>query len=218
MSRRRRAALLAGSPVVRSPVVRSPVVRSLVIWPLAALLLAGCSADDGGVADYADSGDGGYVQVSQSSSWYEPDGRGAAVDFTATEADGTTVSTAELRGQVVVLNFWYAGCPPCRSEAPTLAEVANEYTEGTVTFLGVNVRDDAATVEAFETSFEVPYPSVLDADSGDVQLALAETVPANATPATIVLDTRGRVAARMLGQLESAAQLSGYIDALLEEG
>jgi thiol-disulfide isomerase/thioredoxin len=180
--------------------------------------LAGCTSEDG-VTGVANDPDTGYVPVGQSSSWYQPTERATGVDFTATSTEGERIDTDDLRGRVVVLNFWYATCPPCRSEAPMLTAAAAGYDESRVVFLGVNVRDtDAASVRAFEKRFEVGYPSVLDADTGEVQLAVASTVPANATPSTLVLDRKGRVAARVLGPLESAAQLGGFIDAALEEG
>lgn len=191
------------------------VARAAAGAAVLALALTGCSSGDGGIADAANDKDNGYVGVDSSSAYYDPGKRGDAVEFTTETSDGQKVSTADYAGKVVVLNFWYATCPPCRTEAPTLEKVYEEYASKGVVFLGVNVRDDAATTASFEKKFGVTYPSVLDADTGDVQYALAGTVPANATPSTVVLDTKGRVAARMLGQLESDAQLSGYIDAEL---
>jgi thiol-disulfide isomerase/thioredoxin len=193
------------------------VKRALAAAAFVVLALAGCSSNDGGIADTANNPDAGYVTVKGSDSFYGPEDRADPVDFTATTTDGETVDAADYRGKVLVLNFWYATCPPCRTEAPILDEVSNAYPSEDVVFLGVNVRDDAATANTFDESFGIDYPSVLDADTGNVQFALAKTIPANATPSTLVLDTEGRVAARMIGELESAAQLGGYIDAALDE-
>ena len=62
----------------------------------------------------------------------------------------------------------------------------------------MNLRDERATAEAFERTFEIPYPSVADKDGG-VLMALSAYVPPQAVPTTLVLDAQGRVAARILG-------------------
>lgn len=191
--------------------------RALAAAALVLVALTGCTSGASGVTDVANDPDQNYVG-GNGSTFYAAADRGDAVDFTSSSIDGATVSATDYRGQVLVLNFWYASCPPCRSEAPDLVSVSNDYSSKGVSFLGVNVRDGAPDATAFDTKFGVPYPSVLDADTGDVQLALSLTVPPNATPSTLVIDTQGRVAARILGQVESAAELSGYIDAVLEEG
>ena len=111
---------------------------------VAALALAGCTADplaqqylDGSNKGYI-SGDGTVTEVK------EPD-RGEPVSFTGTDEKGDTVSSADYAGQVLVLNFWYAGCAPCRAEAPDLEKLNGEFAGKGAEFLGVNVRDQAAT-------------------------------------------------------------------------
>jgi peroxiredoxin len=70
-----------------------------------------------------------------------------------------------------------------------------------VAFYGVNLRDEKGTAEAFEQSFKLTYPSFNDKD-GQVLLAMSGAVPPGAVPTTIVLDKQGRVASRVLGQLD----------------
>ena len=125
---------------------------------------------------------------------------------TATELDG-----------VVVLNFWYAGCPPCRVEAPDLQAVYEEYGDD-VTFVGVNIRDSAATAASFEKEFGVEYDSILDVSTRDVLSAFAGQVPPSAVPTTLVLDADGRVAARISGLLPSQTTLADILDDVLAEG
>jgi peroxiredoxin len=178
----------------------------------AALVLTGCSSDTGGLAkQYGNgttqnyiSGDGAVTEVAT-------DDRSGAVDFSAEDTDGDTVSSKALRGKVVVLNFWYASCPPCRAEAKYLNTVHDAYQGKDVAFVGVNVRDERGTAAAFERHFGVDYPTVLDAKSGAVQLALSGQIAPNAVPATIVLDKRGRVAARVLGAVDSASILDTLV-------
>jgi peroxiredoxin len=113
------------------------------------------------------------------------------------------VDLATWRGDVVVLNFWYAGCPPCRAEAPDLVALATDYEARGVRLLGVNSRDDAGTAQAFERTFAIPYPSLDDAQSRAVA-ALQGVVGVRAMPTTVVLDREGRVAARVIGRAEAS--------------
>ncbi|NII51178.1 redoxin family protein [Frigoribacterium endophyticum] len=69
-------------------------------------------------------------------------------------------------------------------------------------FLGVNVRDQPTTADAFTQRFDVTYPTATDVNTGSVQLAFAGKTAPNATPATFVLDAKGRVSARVLGSVD----------------
>ncbi|SIL33066.1 thiol-disulfide isomerase-like thioredoxin [Mycobacteroides abscessus subsp. abscessus] len=70
-------------------------------------------------------------------------------------------------------------------------------------FYGVNVRDERGTAEAFENNFKIKYKSFKDAD-GKVLYNLSKFVPAQAVPTTLILDAQGRVAARILGEIDSS--------------
>lgn len=165
---------------------------------LGAVVLAACSPEEDNLTQQANAGgDTGYIAGDGSVTEYPEQERGEPVDFSGTLFDGTQVDSEQLRGKPVLLNFWYAGCAPCRKEAPDLVELAHEF-EDRVDFYGVNVRDERATAEAFERTFEIPYPSFEDRDGG-VLLDLSAVVPPQAVPTTIVLDDQGRVAARILG-------------------
>lgn len=93
----------------------------------------------------------------------------------------------ELRGTPVVVNFWGSWCPPCRDEAPHLADLAREF-EGRVQFLGVNFRDARKSARDFIREFDLPFPSIFDPDY--------EILPALGYvgwPVTLVYDAEGRV-------------------------
>ncbi len=132
----------------------------------------------------------GYVGGDGTVRWVAPAKRTGAVALSGSTTDGTTVSVADWRGKLVVVNVWYASCAPCRIEAPDLAAIATATPD--VQFLGINTRDDAAAAQAFEKKFETPYPSLLDASTGAALLALRGTIPPQAVPSTVVLDTEGR--------------------------
>jgi thiol-disulfide isomerase/thioredoxin len=115
------------------------------------------------------------------------------------------------------VNVWYAGCAPCRVEAPLLQQVSEEVADEGVAFVGVNVRDQAATAASFEDDFGITYPSIVDVNDGGAQFAFAGDVPPAAVPTTIVLDKQGRVAARILGQLTDASILEAIVRDLVAE-
>ena len=181
----------------------------------AALALAGCSGGDGTAGD-TDVADQGYVSGDGSFTQWAAADREGPVEVAGTDYAGEAVDVADWRGDVVVLNTWYAACPPCREEAPDLVDIAHEYADAGVHLLGVNGVDDAGAAEPFQTSFEVPYPSIDDRDKQAIA-ALQGIVPIQATPTTVVLDRDGKVAARIVGLAEGST-LRAMIDEVLAEG
>jgi thiol-disulfide isomerase/thioredoxin len=125
---------------------------------------------------------------------------------------------SDFDGQVLVVNFWYAGCAPCRAEAPDLEALSQKYEGAGASFLGVNIYDGADTSLAFARNFGVSYPSLLDAREGTIRLAFAGNIPPKAVPTTFVLDTEGRIAARILGQLQERSILDTIVRDLVAEG
>jgi thiol-disulfide isomerase/thioredoxin len=136
-----------------------------------------------------------------------------AVEFSGPTVDGATFRSSAAKGHALVVNFWYAGCGPCRAEAPDLVALERQWAAKGVRFVGVNVRDEAGQAEPFQSTYKVPYPSILDAGSGAVQLAFARSgaLKPNAIPTTVVLDKEGRVASTVLGELPGRSVLSSLI-------
>ncbi|KAA9158147.1 TlpA family protein disulfide reductase, partial [Microbacterium lushaniae] len=143
--------------------------------------------------------------------------RGEPVEFAGVTETGDEVSDADYAGQVLVVNFWYAACGPCIVEAPRLEEAYESFDGQDVAFLGVNTYDQAATAASFARDNGVSYPSVIDVNGGAVKLAFAEHAPLTATPVTLVLDTEGRVAARIIGELPEASILQAIVRDVLAE-
>lgn len=146
-----------------------------------------------------------------------PQDRGTVVNLAGTLDTGEQIVAGKWTGTVVVANFWYAGCAPCRAEARDLEAVYTKFQKQGVIFVGVNVRDQPATAKTFATEFGITYPSYLDADTGTLQLAFAGKIAPNAVPTTVVIDRKGRVASRILGQLQSQSILEALIRDALEE-
>lgn len=182
-----------------------------------ALVLAGCSSDP--LAEqYREGSNKGYIAGDGSVTEISVNERGDAVEFTGTTESGESISSTNYTGEVVVVNFWYASCAPCRAEAPDLQKLYEEFAGKGASFLGVNVRDQAANAIAFNETYGITYPSVMDVDDGSMQLSFSGSIPPNAVPTTLVLDAQGRVAARILGQISSPSILETLIRDTIAEG
>lgn len=187
---------------------------------LAAMLtLAGCgNGGDDLAKQWQESSDKGYISGNGTSASFALSERTEPVEFSGDVENGDTFSSSDTLGHVTVVNFWYAGCAPCRAEAPDLVAAYDEFTPQGVQFLGVNTRDQVAQAEQFAEEFGVEYPSIMDMPGGrSVQRAFAGQVPLNAVPTTLILDSEGRVAHRVLGQLAGESQLSTLIKETLQE-
>jgi len=187
-----------------------------VVVAFAALTTVSCSSANESLAEqYQNGSEEGYISGDGSTVEIPADNRDEPITYDATLDTGDTVSSSDFAGSVYVVNFWYSSCPPCRLEAPDLAQLSEEYTE--VPFLGVNVLDTAQTSLTFAEEFGVPYPSVVDATTAGVQLAFAGSVPPNAVPTTLVVDREGRVAARISGLVRDPSILAAMIDSVIAE-
>ncbi|MFT4028271.1 MAG: TlpA disulfide reductase family protein [Protaetiibacter sp.] len=183
------------------------------------VFLAGCTGQTDDLAgQYESGGGGGYISGDGRIVQLAADDREAPVDFAGTLDTGDAFDSSDTRGSVVIVNFWYASCPPCREEAPDLATLHSQYAESDVVMVGVNVSDTAEVALGFEEKFAVGYPSIIDAGDNAVQLAFAGGAYApNAVPTTLLLDKQGRVAARFSGLLESPDVVADIVDELLAE-
>ena len=120
---------------------------------------------------------------------------------------GTTIDLSADRGHPVVLDFWASWCGPCREEQPETNTLAATYMKKGVRFIGVDIRDDRANATAFVSEFGVAYPSLFDPGSD-----AAAAFNVDAPPTTIVVDARGNIRVRDLGNLND---IGPTLDALL---
>ena len=196
--------------------MRRRVVAATALALVSGAVLAGCTEDP--LADQYRSGSNkGYISGDGTVTEIAAADRSDPIVFSGTDENGEAIDSADLAGRVVVVNFWYASCAPCRAEAADLESVNAEFDGQDVSFVGVNVRDQAPQAAAFATTYGITYPSIVDVD-GSAQLAFSGKVPPNAVPTTLVLDRDGRVASRILGQLQEASILSTLVgDTLAEE-
>ena len=143
---------------------------------------------------------------------YEASDRDPAPPIEGRTLDDTDFALADLTGRIVVVNVWGSWCGPCRAETPELVRVALEHEDEGVRFIGIDTRDRLAAAQAFVRKFKVPYPSLFDAD-GRVLQPLAQLIPTAAVPSTLVVDTEGRIAARVIGRI-TYPTLDGLLDDL----
>ncbi|SJM55764.1 TlpA disulfide reductase family protein [Gulosibacter sp. 10] len=181
----------------------------------AALLLVGCS-NEGFAEQYAADSEQGYVAGDGSWEVIPPADRQAPVEYSGEDEHGETLGSEQFAGDVVVMNFWYAACPPCRLEAADLEQTHQDYQDEGVQFVGVNVYDQAPTALSFAEEFGVTYPSILDVETASVRLAFSDNVPPQAIPSTLVIDRDGAVAAVIRGVADPSV-LASMIDTVLEE-
>lgn len=187
--------------------MRRPIVHIAIFLSASVLVLTGCSADP--------ATDAGFVSGDGSVTILDPESRTQAPEVVGIDLDGNSLSTADFPGEILVLNVWASWCAPCRAEAPALEEVAAEYAGKGVQLIGLNTRDSLASAKKFIENYGVSFPSIVDTD-GRLQLLFNETLPPQAIPSTIVIDSKGLVAARALGAVD-ASTLSGIVDQLQRE-
>lgn len=185
----------------------------LVTVALALATVTGCTAGSDAVSQDV-KGAPGYAEGDASTTWVQPGDREQVNGVSGETLDGTRLDLASLRGHVVVVNFWFANCVPCRTEAQSLGGVYADRKAQGVRFLGIDVRDGRAVAQAFVAEHHVAYPTILDPD-GTLGLRFPN-LPPNATPTTIVLDRQGRIAARHSGSILYTT-LRGLVDDALAE-
>jgi cytochrome c biogenesis protein CcmG/thiol:disulfide interchange protein DsbE len=123
-----------------------------------------------------------------------------------------TVDLADLRGQVVVVNFWASWCLECRDEHPALSAAWGRYRERGVVFVGVLFEDTVDDGLAFADAFETDWPLVEDPGS-----RTAIDFGVFGVPETFVIAPDGTVAAKRVGPVDYA-WLTSQIDAALRAG
>jgi peroxiredoxin len=142
-----------------------------------------------------------------------PAANSRAPDFTLHAADGRNVRLEELRGQVVLVNFWATWCGPCRAEMPRLNELYGKYRKSGVVLLGINIDDDPATALATAQKLNVSFPVLLDTDKKVSKLYDLSTMPS-----TVVIDRDGKVRLLHRGYREGTeAEYEQAIRGLLKE-
>jgi peroxiredoxin len=111
-----------------------------------------------------------------------------APDFTLPAMDGSELRLSELKGQVVMVNFWATWCGPCRQEMPLLQQLQAKYEPLGFTLVGINVEPDSAGARAWLRNSPVTFPILFDR-----QNQVAERFGVQGMPSSVFIDRAGKV-------------------------
>ncbi len=114
--------------------------------------------------------------------------KGPAKDFTLKSTKGKNVRLSDLRGRVVMLNFWASWCGPCRQEMPLLDKLSQRYESAGFTLLGVNVEADKSAADGLLKEIPVSFPVLYDPTS-----KVSEMYKVEAMPSTVMIDCDGNL-------------------------
>jgi peroxiredoxin len=111
-----------------------------------------------------------------------------APNFTLKSTTGANFRLSELRGEVVMINFWATWCPPCRQEMPVLEKLYSRYRNLGFQLLGVSIDEKSAKAKNMAKRLKVNYPILFDSAK-----SVSELYDVDAMPTTVMVDRDGRV-------------------------
>lgn len=133
-----------------------------------------------------------------------------APDFVLTSFEGETHNTADLRGQVILINFWASWCQPCEEEAAFLEQVYQEYRDQGVVFLGVDYVDTEPEARAYLARFAISYPN-----GPDLRTEISQAFRIRGVPETYIVDSQGTLVSRKIGPYASLGEIEAAIEAAM---
>ena len=135
-----------------------------------------------------------------------------APDINLTTFEGEQFRLSDLRGKVVLINFWASWCKPCEEEAADLEAAWRYYKpRGDVVFLGVDYVDTEPEAKAYLKKFDITYPN-----GPDLRTSASQAFRIRGVPETYILAPDGKLTGVQIGPFTSLAQIKAMIDPLLE--
>jgi cytochrome c-type biogenesis protein len=138
------------------------------------------------------------------------DAAAPAPDVELTTTDGKPLKLSELKGQVVLLNFWATWCVPCRSEIPSLNAMEKDLGARGFKVLGVSTSDSADLIREYQKDVRQDY-TVAVGDDG-----VANKYSVGVLPTTFIIDREGRIREKIIGE-KTRAFFEARIKPLLDE-
>jgi cytochrome c biogenesis protein CcmG/thiol:disulfide interchange protein DsbE len=135
----------------------------------------------------------------------------APLDFTLPEMNGGEVNLADLKGNVVIINFWATWCGPCKIEIPWFVDFQRQYKDDGLIVLGFSVDDTAEQMKPYAEEFEVNYPMLVGLGREDFQKAYG---PLWGIPVTFFIDREGTLCRTHMG-IVTRKELQKDLDDLL---
>ena len=130
--------------------------------------------------------------------------------------DGKSQTLADLRGKVVVLNFWATWCPPCVEETPALNRLQKHIEARRGVVFGVAADEDPAAFEKFLREQGVVFPTYRDPLTRDNHSPIAQSYGTSMYPETYVIDRNGKIARKFVGyQQWDSPDMLAYFDSIL---
>ena len=202
--RRRWTWVVAGAMATCLSLMATPVTRAF-----AQRCLSACVSGTGWVRQFLTAGTAGPIP---SNVYIKRENRTMAPDFTLNDSSGKPVRLSELRGNVVLLNFWATWCAPCRVEIPMFIKFQEAYRDRNFCVLGVALDEQGwSVVRPYADAKKINYPVMVGDDRiADLFGGL------KAVPTTVIIDRQGRIAATHVG-LCKKSEYEGDIKAVLNE-
>ena len=134
------------------------------------------------------------------------------------ELAGKPARLSDLRGKIVILNFWASWCPPCVEEAPSLNRLQKYITSRNAVIVGVAADEDRAAYQKFLLDQGISFPTYRDPATKDQKSPIAVSYGTSMIPETYVIDRRGKIARKFIGfQQWDSPEMLAYFDILLSQ-
>lgn len=119
---------------------------------------------------------------------------GSEIEFELVDMDGNILRSEDLKGNVIVFNFWFTTCPPCKREIPELNKLVRKYNDENIVFIGVSLSNDE-DIEKFISKNPFEYKIIPNASEFIEELGI------NSFPTQIILDREGKMTKKIHGEV-----------------